>query len=486
MSQAKTRFAPSPTGYWHVGGYRTTIFNKLLADKTGGKFCLRIEDTDQNRYIEGAAEGLMKTMQQVGMHWDEFLGFQSEIKETGRYNEAVDYLLKQGYAYKCYCTPEEIEQRKRMNRNRRPGYDGFCHQNGEAVFFGEAPNVNEGKPFVVRLHMPDIEIECNDLLRGPSIWYGSDMTDPVLIKSDGWPTYHLASVCDDHAAGITHVLRGDEWMATWPIHVYLYAVLEWNEPIWVHLPPVMGTNGKKLSKRDPNTIVKVEDFLAMGILPDALTNYLATVGCSWDLDSEVMTWKDMVDNFSLDRVQEAGGQFNMKKLIWFNRQWIQRMTAEQVFQQTIDQLIPLQGEGDLLVSYENMVKLITLCQSRMETLNDLPNMLRSYFHKEVKDLDISLAFSDAVSLQQVDSILDQLIICWTQDQVGWEAKDMEEWARNMALHRQLHFRDFAQVLRVALFGSKVSLPLFESIEILGSEVVLARLSAAKEAVAVLT
>lgn len=329
----RVRFAPSPTGYLHIGGLRTALFNYLFAKKNGGEFILRIEDTDRTRYVEGAIENLIEALHWSGIDYDEGPKLiEGNLKEVGEfgpyiqserlelYRKVVDELIEKGFAYYCFCTKERLDdiRKEREIRGLVPKYDGFCR----SIPLDEAKKrVAAGEEYVVRLKLPpNRDIEFNDLVRGKIVINTNDMDDQVLLKSDGFPTYHMAVVVDDHFMGVTHIVRGEEWLPSTPKHVFLYEALGWEKPTYVHLPTVLNKDRKKLSKRQGD--VSVEDFRKAGYLNQALVNYLALLGWSPDKDDEFMTLDEMVELFTFDRVSKTGGIFDIEKLNWMNAHYI--------------------------------------------------------------------------------------------------------------------------------------------------------------------
>lgn len=341
MSEVRVRFAPSPTGYLHIGGLRTALYNYLFARNEGGKFILRIEDTDRTRFVEGALENLIKILGWAGLEYDEgvFLEdgklvergdfgpyIQSERVKNDLYNKYIDKLIEEGKAYYCFCTQERLDDLREQQRadGLMPKYDGLCR----GISLEEAKaRVKAGEPHVVRLKLPaNRDIEFNDLIKGRLSINTNDIDDQVLIKSDGFPTYHFAVVVDDHLMGISHVIRGDEWISSTPKHVYLYEALGWQAPTYVHLPTVLGKDKKKLSKR--NADVAVEDFVKKGYLRDALINYIALVGWSPEGNEEILSHEQLVEQFSFNRVSSSGGVFDTQKLDWVNSQYLRQMSDE--------------------------------------------------------------------------------------------------------------------------------------------------------------
>lgn len=340
----RLRFAPSPTGYLHIGGLRTALYNYLYAKQKGGKFLLRIEDTDRTRYVEGAIENLIHELKWAGVEADEGVCLdengkitevgecgpyiQSERVEKGIYNKYAEELIENGYAYYCFCSKERLDDVKNQQKadGKIPRYDGLCR----GVSIEDAKKrIANGESYVIRLKLPENrDIVFEDVIKGRITINTNDMDDQVLIKADGFPTYHFAVVIDDHLMGITHIVRGDEWISSTPKHIYLYEALGFEKPIFVHLPTVLNKSGKKLSKR--NDDASVEDFRLKGYLPEALINYLALVGWSPESNEEILSLDEMVKQFSFDRVSKSGGVFDVDKLDWVNAQYIRKMEVSEL------------------------------------------------------------------------------------------------------------------------------------------------------------
>jgi nondiscriminating glutamyl-tRNA synthetase len=337
----RVRFAPSPTGYVHIGSLRTALYNYLFAKRSGGKYILRIEDTDQTRLVEGAIEGMLKAMDWADIHHDEgpFLegdkvvqkgdfGPYVQSERLPMYRKYADELLETGHAYPCFCSKDRLDDLREAQRieGKITRYDGLCR----SVPADEAKQrIENGESHVVRLKLPvDLDIIFEDIVRGRVTVNTNDMDDQVLIKADGFPTYHMAVVVDDHAMGITHIIRGEEWLPSTPKHIYLYDAFGWKAPEHVHLPNILNPDKKKLSKRQGD--VAVEDFRRKGYLPEALVNYIALLGWSPEGNEEKMPVSEMIEKFSLERVSKSGAVFDVQKLNWMNGLYIKEMPLEEL------------------------------------------------------------------------------------------------------------------------------------------------------------
>jgi glutamyl-tRNA synthetase len=330
----RVRFAPSPTGYLHVGGLRTALYNFLFARNHSGTFILRIEDTDRSRYVEGALENLIEVLQWAGLDYDEgpikggpFAPYiQSERLPI--YREHVERLLNTGKAYRCFCTAERLgAMRKQQEKRRIPSkYDRTCAKLTAAQV---EEKLKAGIPFAVRMRIPKAKrIQFHDIIREEVEFQSDQLDDQVLLKSDGYPTYHLANVVDDHMMGITHVIRGEEWLSSTPKHILLYEYFGWEPPKFAHLPLLLNPDKSKLSKRQGD--VAVEDYRAKGYLKEALINFVALLGWNPGDEREVFTPPELIEGFSLDRVGKSGAVFDIKKLDWLNFEHLRRKPDSEV------------------------------------------------------------------------------------------------------------------------------------------------------------
>lgn len=423
MTDVRVRFAPSPTGYVHIGGLRTALYNYLFARNKDGKFILRIEDTDRTRFVEGALENLIKVLDWADLDYDEGVFvedgklvekgefgpyIQSDRVRAGIYERYINQLIGEGKAYYCFCTQERLDGLREQQKadGMMPKYDGLCR----GVSLEEAKQrVANGESHVVRLKLPaNTDIEFDDLIKGHLSINTNDIDDQVLIKSDGFPTYHFAVVVDDHLMGITHVIRGDEWVSSTPKHVYLYEALGWKAPTYVHLPTVLGADKKKLSKR--NADVAVEDFVKKGYLKDALINYIALVGWSPESNEEILSHDDLIEQFSFERVSRSGGIFDVKKLDWVNSHYIKELTDREL----ADLIKPYLEEAGLVDDTTDENKLLNIAstfKTGLDKLSDISEQVEFLFvdyksdgyYDDVKD---SLVSEDAKTvLSHIKEIL---------------------------------------------------------------------------------
>lgn len=367
----RVRFAPSPTGEVHLGSARTALYNYLLAKKTGGKFLLRIEDTDQTRYVPGAMERFFADLKWLGLSWDEGPDIGGshapyvQSERTALYREAADRLVASGNAYRCWCTPERLAEMReaQMAAKQPPKYDRHCLSLTE-----DEQKANTEKPFVVRLKVPVGTTTFVDAIRGEVTFENALVDDQVLLKSDGFPTYHLAAVVDDHAWKITHVIRGEEWLPSTPKHLMLYASFGWEPPIFAHLSLILATDKKKLSKRIHGEAVWLATYRSQGYLPEALVNYLAFLGWNPGTEREFYSLDELAQEFELERVHKAGAIFDAEKLRFFNAHYLRRLTDEQILEQLKDGNFLGLGLADL--ADDQLVKFITIHRDRMATFGE--------------------------------------------------------------------------------------------------------------------
>ena len=381
ISPARVRFAPSPTGKTHLGSGRTALYDYLLARQTGGQFILRIEDTDQKRYVAGAEEELMNSLQWLGLQWDEgpdiggpFAPYrQSERKQI--YLDYANQLIASGHAYHCFCSPKRLTRvREEQRKNKKPiRYDGTCRNLSPEEVNARLAN---GEPSVIRFKMPyDGSITMYDHLRGEITVENKQLDDYIIVKSDGLALYHLAAMVDDHLMGITHVIRGSEWLPTFPLHVHIIRAFGWDEPIWVHLSIFLKPSGKgKMSKRDAEKVAKeghsifIEDLINMGYIPEAVVNWIALMGWSYDDHTEFFTLDDLVEKFSIDRLNPAPAAINYSKLDHFNGLHIRNLSISDLSAR----LKPFFEKAGYIVDDDMLLKITPLIQVRMVTLEDGP------------------------------------------------------------------------------------------------------------------
>lgn len=488
MTQVKTRFAPSPTGYLHVGSLRTALYAYLFAKKHEGIFVLRIEDTDQKRYVEGSVENLQEILKYYDLTWDEGPYFQSQRTEL--YIEHADKLLESGHAYRCFCTSERLtEMRQKAERLKRPTkYDRHCLNLSKDEV---QEMLNQGQPFVIRQLIPQEPLEFTDQVRGHVSFHGKDVDDQVLVKSDGFPTYHLANVVDDHHMGITHVIRGEEWLPSTPKHIWLYQAFGWTPPEFAHLPLLLNGDKSKLSKRQGD--VAAEDYIKKGYLKDAMLNFIAFLGWNPGSEEEFFTLPELIQNFSIDRVQKGGAVFNVEKLDWFNGHYLRKMSTLDLATQILEgcrkedwfKESPFKDLSEIQLSEgtsdeaNSFLRFADSVQSRMKTLLDGPEMMRPYLLGDL-NYDEKLFFHEKMKVDRAMAVMAlENSIPTLEEQADYndEAKLKELL---VAVIQKLGVKN-GQVLwplRIALTNEQYSPGVFEVLRILGKERSINRLKMA--------
>lgn len=472
MSNIRVRFAPSPTGYLHVGGLRTALYNFLFARQNNGAFILRIEDTDRTRYVEGAAENLITTLKMMDINYDEGPDsggeygpyYQSERQDI--YQQYVRKLLKNGDAYHCFCSAKTLQTMREEQAAKKEDirYDGRCRKlSREEV----ESKLSSGEKHVIRAKTPENgELEFEDLIREKVTFPWDMVDDQVLIKSDGFPTYHLANVIDDHLMKITHVIRGEEWLSSVPKHIFLYEALSWQPPKMAHLPLLLNPDKSKLSKRQGD--VAVEDFLAKGYIKEALLNFIALLGWHPSGDRELFTLDELISAFSLDRISKAGAVFDIEKLNWMNGQYIRHLDVDYI----AEQARPFFMKEKLDISdKDKYLKVIAYTRNRITLISEITKeALPFYQDPDIKDEDKHLVedpnaqelfrfWIDMLeNTNNIDADTIKSFITQTTEKLGLKGK-------------KLYFP-----LRLALYGSCHGPDMPTLFDILGKDVMIRRLN----------
>lgn len=489
MKAVRTRFAPSPTGFQHIGGFRTALYAWLLARKNGGTFLLRIEDTDQERRVPGAIQYIVESLHWLGIDYDEgpsqaelaAVGEPCELApaesgrcapyiqslRTSRYKEVAEELLLKGAAYRCDCTPERLaaEREEQIARKETPGYSGHCRDR----------NVSADTKHVVRFKLPaSIDLSVLDAVRGLIHWDNPSLRDTVLLKSDGMPTYHLACVVDDHDMEISHVLRGEEWISTTPVHVLLYDALGWEKPKFCHLSHILGNDGKKLSKR--HGAEALEAFKEGGYLPDALINFIARIG--WSLgdgeEQEIFSREELISKFSLDRLSKAGGVYDQDKLLWTNGVYIREMDTTAF---TLAITPYFKQAGLPAPSGTGWELLVPHVQERCKVLPDAL-AVASFLFVDTLTISAEDLISKKVPREIATRVLEAVAVN-LRELTLFKAETIEILLKGIAESLELKPGQVFPVVRIAITGSMATPPLFESIEAVGQERALERLEAAR-------
>jgi len=486
----RVRMAPSPTGYFHLGSARTALYNWLFARHHGGKFILRIEDTDRTRYHPEALPDMLESLRWLGLCWDEgpeVGGDYGPYYQSDRlplYAEYAEQLIQEGKAYRCYCTPERLERMREEQRaaGLPPGYDRHCrYLTREQIAANEA----QGLRSVVRQAVPlEGTTEFDDVLRGHIVVNNSQLDDQVLLKSDGYPTYSLAVVVDDHLMEITHILRGDEWLATAPKLKLLFDAFGWEMPVQAHLPTILDPSGKgKLSKRKKKLadgremLTYLHEFRRGGYLPEAMVNFLALVGWAYDGQTEFFSRDALVRLFTVDRVSKSPSAFSYDKLDYMNAAYIRNLGRSDLAGRL---LTVLRGAG-VQADIDTTLKLVALVQERITTLNDVLSVADFVFGADPEydpQLLIQKKMDAEGTLVALRASRETLA---TVDR--WDEATLEERLRALAGELDLKAGQLFGALRVAATGRTVAPPLFGTLDVIGRDAVLRRITRAEEALA---
>ena len=480
----RVRYAPSPTGMQHIGGVRTALFNYFFARAQKGSFILRVEDTDQERSTPEALQDLYDTLEWLGVEWDEGplvggdYGPYVQSQRFELYKEYAEKLVADGKAYRCYCTSERLDalrEKQTLEKSKQQGYDRHCRNLDEAE---RSALEQQGLASVIRLKVPlEGKTTFHDVLMGDITRRNTDVNpDPVLLKSDGFPTYHLANVIDDHLMGITHIMRAQEWIPSGPLHILLYEAFGWEPPMYCHLPMVMGKDGQKLSKRHGSTSVR--DFKAKGYLPEALINYVSMVGWSYDGEREFFTKDELCEVFSLEKINKAPGVFDYKKLEWYNGMYIRQKSDGQL----TDMLIPYLVDAGFVSGNPSesetakIAALVPIIKERLKVLGDVVDMARFLF----AEIEAPAVEDLLPKKQDIPTTLEVLVrvlpILRKLGSVGDEV--LEQELADIATLLDIKVNGVFMPIRVAITGSTVSPPLLDSIRLLGMDTAVARLERA--------
>jgi len=480
----RTRFAPSPTGYVHVGNLRTCLYDVLLARQQGGTFVLRVEDTDRERYLPGAVESLLSTLNRMGMVPDEGPrienGVVRQVGDRGPYvqserlpiyKEHAARLVADGHAYHCFCSSERLESlRKQQEIAKLPTkYDRHCLTLSKEEV---ASRLAANEPHVIRLKMPDGETSFDDVIRGRITINNAEIDDQVLIKSDGFPTYHLAVVVDDHLMGITHIIRGEEWISSVPKHVVLFRYFGWEIPAFAHLPLILNPDKSKLSKRQGD--VAVEDYLAKGYLPEAIINFIALLGFNPRADQELYSIQELTEAFDLSKINKSGAVFDIAKLDWMNGQYLMKMTPADL----AAACLPFLTKAGKTVEPSLLERICTVERSRMTRLSDVVGLVDGY--ETVQTFDPLLLVwkkADATDAQkQLVGVKEELASASTDT---WNEIGMIEGLLKGYIEKNgLQNGNVLWPTRVALSGKTASPSPFELAWAIGREQTLRRLDSA--------
>ena len=487
LGPVRVRFAPSPTGHAHLASGRVALYDYLIARQTGGQFILRIEDTDRKRYMEGSEQELFDTLHWLGLQWDEgpdvggpYAPYrQSEAREIHR--QYAEQLVKEGKAFYCFCTSQELDRARQEAQRRKEQslYPGTCrYLTPEEA----ARRVASGESYVIRFKAPkEGTTTAVDLLRGPITVDNHQIDDAVLIKSDGYATYHLAAMVDDYRMKITHVLRGSEWLPSLPLHALIVRAFGWPEPVWVHLSVFLKPSGKgKMSKRETSELPKdgysffLRDLDELGYLPEGVDNWIALMGWSYDDHTEFFNMADLIEKFSLEKLNPSPAAINFTKLDHFNGLHIRALDPDDLAMR----LRPFFIRAGYAVDDAKLQKIAPLIQERLTVLTDGPELAGFFFQDTVEPPAEELVAKGLTAAESAQVARRSLEVMSALPDFRHETAEppMRELVESMGLTAGQVFG----ILRVAVTGQRVSPPLFESMEIIGKKTVLARIRRAVE------
>jgi glutamyl-tRNA synthetase len=481
----RVRFAPSPTGHLHLGGARTALYNYLLARQIGGQFILRLEDTDQKRYVPGSEDELIKTLHWLGLQWDEGFdigGPEGPYRQSDRkavYQDYAHQLIEMDKAFYCFCSQQELEAvRQRQQQNKEAvRYSGVCR----SIPREEAEErVARGERHVIRFKMPpEGSITVHDRLRGDITVENKNLDDYILVKSDGLALYHLAAMVDDHLMKITHVIRGAEWLSTFPLHMHIIRSFDWEEPEFIHLSVFLKPSGKgKMSKREAADAsqsgysIFVDELNDLGYIPEGVVNWIALMGWSYDDHTEFFTMDDLIEKFSLDRCNPSPAAINFSKLDHFNGLHIRTLPAPELAKR----MQPFFEAEGYAPSLEILERIAPLVRERMVTLDDAPALAGFFFEEQVQPPPETLVGKKMTPQQSADAARQAHQVLADLPEINMHTA--EEPMRALAERLNLSPGQLFGILRAAVTGRSVSPPLFESMAIIGREKVLDRIQQA--------
>lgn len=499
FTNVRVRIAPSPTGLVHVGNLRTILYNYLFAKHYNGKFIIRIEDTDQTRLVHGALENLLQVLKWAGIEADEgpYLTIDNKIKEKGPhkpytqsqrsdiYKKQIQILLDKNKAYPCFCSKARLEKlREEQEKNKQaPKYDNFCRNLSREE---AAALMQNNSLFVIRYKMPENrEVVFKDIIRGDIKVNTADLDDYVLIKSDGFPTYHFANVVDDHFMKITHILRGEEWIASTPKHVLLYEAFGWQPPQFAHLPTLLNKQKKKLSKRDGDTAV--QDFIKQGYLRDAFLNFIALLGWNAGTEQEVYTLNELIKQFSLDNVHKAGAVFDLDKLNWLNGIYLRNLAIDEYYELAmpyLKALLTLQ-KGKILINSTGekaspswIKSILALEQPRIRKIDELGDAVKFFFEKELNYSVDKLIWKKSNKAATIQNLTILLALIKKIPEKDFKKEKLENAINEMIAAGSIDAGGALWPMRFALSGQEKSAPPFDIAAVLGKKKTIERLEAA--------
>lgn len=471
----RVRFAPSPTGFLHIGGLRTALYNYLFAKHHGGECILRIEDTDQTRFVEGAEENIVDICRWAGMEFDESpekggpYGPYRQSERTELYRKYANELLQKGMAYRAFDTSEELDAMRERQKNAgiAAKYDRTVMRSEYTLGPDETQRLlDSGADYCIRLKVPvSGDIRFNDIVRGEVIVNARDVDDQILLKSDGFPTYHLANVVDDHLMQISHVIRGEEWLPSTPKHVLLYQAFDWEMPRFAHLPLLLNPDKSKMSKRFGDVFAK--SFREKGFFPDALVNFVALLGWNPTADREIFTMDELIEHFSLEKVNKAGAVFDTKKLEWMNAQYLRAADAQSL----IPALQQILHDGSIEISDERAKHILILLRERITFLNEIPTF-GAYMFTESYEIDEE--YKAKHWNEETNTIINALLPILKQAE-SFDHVQLNETIGSYSKEHGIASKFIIHPLRMMLTGKQVGAGLYETMEVLGKETCINRI-----------
>jgi len=471
----RVRFAPSPTGFLHIGGLRTALYNYLFAKHQGGACILRIEDTDQTRFVEGAEENIVDICRWAGMEFDESpekggpFGPYRQSERTELYRNYANELLQKGMAYRAFDTSEELDAMRERQKNAgiAAKYDRTVMRSEYTLGPDETTRLlDSGADYCIRLKVPvSGDIRFNDIVRGEVIVNARDIDDQILLKSDGFPTYHLANVVDDHLMQISHVIRGEEWLPSTPKHVLLYQAFDWEMPRFAHLPLLLNPDKSKMSKRFGDVFAK--SFREKGFFPDALVNFVALLGWNPTADREIFTMTELIEYFSLEKVNKAGAVFDTKKLEWMNAQYLRASDAQTL----LPSLQRILRDHSIEISDERAKNILILLRERITFLNEIPSF-GAYMFSESYEIDEE--YKAKHWNEEASSIIHALLPILKQTE-SFEHVQLNETIGGYSKEHGIASKFIIHPLRMILTGKQVGAGLYETLEVLGKDTCINRI-----------
>ena len=483
LSKIRVRIAPSPTGFTHIGTLRTALTNFLFAKKNNGQFVIRLEDTDQSRFVENATEDLIRSLKWAGIEWDEGIDLDSQDKiiEKGNYGpyiqskrlpifkKYIQELIDKGQAYYCFCSPQRLEKMRKEQQKKKeaPRYDKHCLHLPKSKI---EERLRKKEPYVVRLNVPTEGItKFNDLIRGEISIENKLVDDQILLKSDGYPTYHLAVVVDDHLMKISHVLRGEEWLSSTPKHILIYQAFGWKIPEFGHLPQLLNMNGKKLSKRDGD--VGIRDFIKKGYLPQALLNHIALLGWNPKTTQEVFSKQDLIDQFDIKKINKAGAKLDYGRLDWVGSKYLKSIDIDDLFKFTKEYL----QEQKVVLDDKKLRKIIIIQKERISKLSELLEDIEYLVEEKISYPKDLLKWKDmnnqdiVANLEKAKEVIDNI------SKEEYTIQALENKLLDVAKEKR---GELLWPLRVALTGQQKSPSPFECAWVLGKKKTLERIEEA--------